>query len=83
MLMATVALVGCTDNSDRGFPAAVRSNFLTNCNSASNGNVSYCECTLDALESEMGVVEFAALEQDYVRTGEMPGELLSAVSACQ
>ena len=83
-LTAMLALGGNRDTSSASgeqYPAIVETNFMNSC-TATGGTTSYCRCALDHLEQDTDLEEFAGMEQEYLKTGQLPESVMSAVRAC-
>jgi hypothetical protein len=65
----------------RSYPALVETNFMNSC-TATGGTADYCRCSLTQLEQTVDLDEFATIEQDYLRTGQLPASVTSAIRAC-
>ncbi|GAA2543362.1 hypothetical protein GCM10009860_25260 [Microbacterium mitrae] len=88
--LTIAALTGCSNSAGGGgdnggtesWPANVTENFISSCEASSGGQTAYCECSLEALQSEYTLEEFTELEKNVndPATQEALGEV---ISACQ
>lgn len=63
------------------YPASVDQNFLSSCEQSSNGNVSFCQCTLNWFQANVSLTQFEA-DEDLAENGQTPTDLTKAESAC-
>lgn len=84
-LTAMLALGRNSDSSSASggepYPAIVQTNFMNSC-TATGGTTNYRRCALDHLEQDVDLEEFAGMEQEYLKTGQLPESVMSAVRAC-
>ena len=66
--------------SGRDYPADVRRAFMASC--SVNGPQSACACALDRIEDEYTLDQFADLEQQIARSGQLPPTVQSIVAGC-
>ena len=87
-LIVTIALVGvlllsgCTGSEGGGFSDEVRNTFLGECQIASGGNTSYCNCALTYIEDRMSEEEFRRAEVEAALGGDVPAVFVDAVIEC-
>lgn len=58
-----------------------REGFMDGCTSE-GANADYCTCIFDYFEEKMTKKEMAEMALEYEQTGEMPDEMIEAVSEC-
>jgi hypothetical protein len=63
------------------YPASTDQNFMSACEQTSNGDVGYCQCTLNWFQANVSYTQFLA-DEDMVRAGQIPADVTSAESAC-
>ncbi len=69
-----------SSGSGRDYPAQLRSNFLSSC--SNYAPASACSCALEKIEQEYTIDEFIEAEQDYLRTGVLPSDMMAAMVNC-
>jgi hypothetical protein len=80
---ATPPTVGpATDiTAPAAYPASTDQNFISACEQTSNGDVAYCQCTLNWFQAHVTYTQFLA-DEDMVRAGQIPADVTSAENAC-
>jgi hypothetical protein len=63
------------------YPANVDQNYLSSCEQTSNGNVAYCQCTLNWFQDNVAYTQFLA-DEDMLSNGQTPADLTEAENAC-
>lgn len=64
------------------WPAEVVSNYLQNCETTSGGQVAYCECTLEILQSLYSLDEFEKLEEKLATDPSILKKVQEQVKSC-
>lgn len=65
---------------NHAYPANVRSNFLTACET--NASATLCQCAFQKIESQVSLQRFKQDELTYERTGSLPSYYRSVVFSC-
>jgi hypothetical protein len=68
-------------NTPAAYPASTAQNFMTSCEQTSNGEVAYCQCTLNWFQTHRTYTQFLA-DEDMVRAGQIPADITTAENAC-
>jgi hypothetical protein len=63
------------------YPANVDQNYLSSCEQTSNGNVAYCQCTLNWFQNNVTYTQFLA-DEDILSNGQTPADLTQAENSC-
>jgi hypothetical protein len=63
------------------YPASTEQNVMSACEQASNGDVTYCQCTLNWFLAHVTYTQFLA-DEDMARAGEIPADVTNAENAC-
>jgi hypothetical protein len=63
------------------FPANVDKNYLSSCEQSSNGNATFCQCTLNWFQTNVTLTQFLA-DEDELNNGQTPPDVTNAENAC-
>lgn len=68
--------------SSGDWPSTVIDNYLESCKQSSGGQVAYCECTLEILQSLYTLDQFSKLEQDMLTDPSVLKDVQAKIISC-
>ena len=87
LLLVALALAGCGNGGDEGYPDQAEDNFVSSCVKQEGATKAACECVIERLQKTMPYEEFEALDT-ALREQKDPApaserKLRDAVEACR